>query len=96
MRLSTFLRMLSVALLLFSGIFNASAASPACTPSGTTVQSGSWHKVRHLLPKGKAKCFESKCNITWQLFRETSCSKRIIKRDCQERNVQIVDAKVSR
>ena len=65
-----------------------------CTASKTTDAMGTWKAVRHQLKEGKAKCFESKCDITWQEYKEATCPKKIIKRSCTERNVKIVDEKV--
>lgn len=95
MRMSTCLKGLTLTLLLLGGAAHVSVGAESCTPSGTEVEQGSWKKVRHLIGDGKAKCFESKCDVTWQLYKESSCSKKILKKDCQERNVQIVDEKVS-
>lgn len=65
-----------------------------CTASKTTEETGTWREVRHQLKEGKAKCFESKCDITWQEYAEAACKKKIVKRNCVERNVKIVDDKV--
>jgi len=70
------------------------AKQQQCIASKNTDESGTWKDVRHQLKDGKAKCFESKCDITWQEYKEATCAKKIVKRTCVERNVKVVDGKV--
>ncbi|HEX8597240.1 MAG TPA: hypothetical protein VF952_01840 [Chloroflexia bacterium] len=66
------------------------AAETTCTPTRTVKETFAWVRARHLVGGGRAKCFEAKCTVTWQYYKERGCAKKIIKRDCIERNVRYV------